>query len=106
MCFSGGLAVAVPRVNIFAALLGALCTSTLSIIAPVIFHAVVFWDQFQGARGKIKMARNAFLLILGIVGMVAGTILSIKDIIDYFVNGEEEGGYVYECDANNTHHNL
>ena len=61
-------------------------------------HTVVFWDQFQGVTGKIKMARNAFLFLLGVAGMVTGTVLSIQDIIDYYTNVEGEGEYVYECD--------
>ena len=98
LCFSVGLAAAVPRIDLFSALLGAICTSTLSIIAPTIIHTVVFWGQFHGASGKIKVARNAFLLILGVAGMATGTGLSIKDIISYYANVEGEDGYSYECD--------
>ena len=34
-----------------------------------------------------------FLFILGIVGMVAGTIVSVKDIVDFFVHPPAEGNY-------------
>ena len=98
LCFSVALAVAVPRVDLFSELVGAICTSTLSIIAPAAIHTLVFWDEFQGATGKIKMARNAFLFLLGVAGMVTGTVLSIRDIIDYYTNVEGEGEYVYECE--------
>ena len=34
-----------------------------------------------------------FLLVLGIIGMVAGTIVSVKDIVDFFVHPPPEGNY-------------
>ena len=42
-----------------------------------------------------------FLFILGIVGMVAGTIVSVKDIVDFFVHPPAEGNYP-KCHHNDT----
>ena len=56
-------------------------------------HTLVFWDEFNGMGGKLKIVRNMFLLILGIIGMVFGTIYSVKDIVDYFISPPEEGNY-------------
>ena len=42
-----------------------------------------------------------FLFILGIVGMVAGTIVSVKDIVDFFVHPPAEGNYP-KCHYNDT----
>ena len=39
------------------------------------------------------MARNIFLLFLGIFGMVTGTIISVIDIVDFFVYPPPEGNY-------------
>ena len=56
-------------------------------------HTLIFWDEFHGMGGWLKIVRNMFLFILGMIGMVFGTIYSIKDIIDYFINPPEEGNY-------------
>jgi amino acid permease len=88
-----GLAAAVPKIDLFISLIGAVASSTLAMIAPSIMHTLVFWEDFKGTSGKLKIARNMFLLILGIVGMVAGTIVSVTDIVDFFVNPPPGGNY-------------
>ena len=87
------LAAAVPKIDLFISLIGAVASSTLALIAPSIMHTMVFWEDFEGTSGKLKIARNLFLLILGIVGMVAGTIVSVTDIVDFFVNPPPGGNY-------------
>jgi proton-coupled amino acid transporter len=93
------LAAAVPKIDLFISLTGAVATSTLALIAPAIIHTTVFWKEFEGTSGKLKLARNIFLLILGILGMVVATVLSVKDIVEFFVNPPSEGN-VLQC--NNT----
>ena len=91
------MAAAVPKIELFSSLVGANSGSIISLIAPAVFHTVIFWDQFRGTIGIIKLARNLFLLFLGVALMIAGTIVSMRDIINYLVNGEEGSEYVYEC---------
>ena len=88
-----------PKIDLFISLTGAVATSTLALIAPSIIHTTVFWKEFEGTSGKLKLARNIFLLILGILGMVVATVLSVIDIVDFFVNPPEEGN-LFKC--NNT----
>ena len=59
---------------------------------------MVFWEDFNGLSGKLRIGRNMFLLCLGVVGMVAGTITSVKDIVEFFAN-PPEGGNFPKCDA-------
>ena len=87
------MAAAIPRIELFISLIGAVASLTLAVIAPSIIHTVVFWNDFTGTFGKIKMARNIFLLFLGIFGMVTGTIISVIDIVDFFVYPPPEGNY-------------
>ena len=96
-----GLAAAIPKIDLFISLIGAVASSTLALIAPAIMHTLVFWDEFDGIAGKLKITRNVFLFILGIIGMVFGTIYSIKDIIDYFISPSDEGNYPKCEDFNN-----
>ena len=65
----------------------------LALIAPALMHTIVFWEDFHGISGKYKIGRNMFLFVLGIIGMVAGTIVSVKDIVDFFVHPPQEGNY-------------
>ena len=94
------MAAAIPKIDLFISLIGAVASSTLALIAPSIMHTMVFWEDFKGVSGKFKIARNIFLLILGIVGMVAGTIVSVTDIVDFFVNPPPEGNYP-KCNSTN-----
>ena len=43
-----------------------------------------------------------FLLTLGVVGMIAGTITSVKDIIEFFSNPPEGGNFPKCSDYNAT----
>ena len=78
-----------------------MASSTLALIAPSLIHTLVFWNEFNGTSGKIKIARNMFLLFLGVVGMVAGTIYSVKDIVVYFVEPQEDGNFP-KCDETSS----
>ena len=87
------LAAAIPKIELFISLIGAVASLTLAVIAPAIIHSIVFWDDFIGISGKFKIARNVFLLVLGIAGMIAGTIISVVDIVDFLVNPPPEGNF-------------
>ena len=95
------LAAAIPKIELFISLIGAVASSVLALIAPALMHTVVFWDDFNGFSGKFKIGRNMFLFVLGIVGMVAGTIVSVKDIVDFFVHPPPEGNYP-KCNDTST----
>ena len=100
-CHQVALAAAIPKIELFISLIGAVASSVLALIAPAIMHTVVFWEDFNGISGKFKIGRNMFLFILGIIGMVAGTIVSVKDIIEFFVNPPPEGNYP-KCNDTST----
>ena len=74
-------------------MIGAVASSTLALIAPSIMHTMVFWKDFSGVSGRLRIARNGFLFFLGIIGMIAGTIVSVTDIINFFVTPPEEGNF-------------
>merc|ERR1712150_77917 len=96
-----GLAAAIPKIDLFISLIGAVSSSTLALIAPAIIHTLVFWEDFNGLSGKLKIGRNMFLLFLGVVGMVAGTFTSVRDIVEFFTN-PPEGGNFPKCDESST----
>ena len=96
------MAAAIPKIDLFISLIGAVSSSTLALIAPSVIHTMVFWEDFSGLSGKLRIVRNMLLLLLGVVGMVAGTITSVKDIIEFFTDPPEGGSFPKCSDYNVT----
>ena len=74
------LASLVPYLNLFISLAGALCMSSLSLIAPAIIDTATHWDHI----GRWRLAKNIFIFVFGVVGTITGTILSVLAIVDKF----------------------
>jgi proton-coupled amino acid transporter len=74
------LASLVPYLNLFISLAGALCMSSLSLIAPAIIDTATNWEQI----GRFRLAKNGFIFVFGMVGTFTGTILSVGAIVRKF----------------------
>ena len=74
------LAASVPYLNLFISLAGALCMSSLSLIAPSIIDSATHWDSI----GRLRLAKNIGIFVFGVVGTITGTILSIVAIVKKF----------------------
>lgn len=79
-----GLAIAVPKIDLFIALIGAVASSTLAIIVPILIDLWVFWP-IEG-YSKTKLIANILFLLFGVYIFFAGTYSSMKDIINYLAN--------------------
>lgn len=77
------LAVAIPRLGLFISLFGALCLSALGIAFPAIMEICVLWPDKLGP-GKLILWKDIILILFGIIGLVAGTYTSVRDIIISF----------------------
>ncbi|XP_059481293.1 proton-coupled amino acid transporter-like protein CG1139 [Neocloeon triangulifer] len=73
-----GLAVAIPNLELFISLVGALSLSVVGIILPPIIAFATFKHQRRGWR----VFKNIAIVIFGILGMITGTYVSIVDIIE------------------------
>lgn len=73
------LAVAIPRLGLFISLFGALCLSALGIAFPAIMELCVKWPNY--GPGRYIVIKDVLLIIFGLIGLVAGTYTSIRDII-------------------------
>uniref|UniRef100_A0A7G3ABM4 Putative amino acid transporter n=1 Tax=Lutzomyia longipalpis TaxID=7200 RepID=A0A7G3ABM4_LUTLO len=78
------LAVAIPRLGLFISLFGALCLSALGLAFPAIMEICVLWPDKLGPC-RFVLYRDIALIIFGIVGLVAGTYVSVRDIILSFM---------------------
>ncbi|CAH0546046.1 unnamed protein product [Brassicogethes aeneus] len=78
------LAVAVPELDLFISLFGALCLSALGIAFPAIVDLSTHWDTLHGSRGIMIICKNVFLIIFSTFGLIVGTGTSLMKIIDKF----------------------
>jgi len=74
------LAAAIPKLDLFISLVGAISSSTLALMAPPIIDTVTNWQEV----GKLRIIRNLFLFSIGFLGFVTGTFVSLENIIKYF----------------------
>lgn len=77
------LAAAIPKLDLFISLVGAVSSSTLALMAPPIIDSVTNWQDIS----KWRIARNIFLFMVGFLGFITGSFVSIGNIITYFRTG-------------------
>uniref|UniRef100_A0A1B0D729 Amino acid transporter transmembrane domain-containing protein n=1 Tax=Phlebotomus papatasi TaxID=29031 RepID=A0A1B0D729_PHLPP len=78
------LAVAIPRLGLFISLFGALCLSALGLAFPCIMEICVLWPNDLGPW-RYVLIRDILLIVFGVIGLVAGTYTSVRDIILSFM---------------------
>ena len=74
------LAAAIPDLGLFISLVGALSSSTLALIFPPIINILTNW---MGGYGPYRwiLVKDIILICIGTIGMVAGTYVSIEQIL-------------------------
>ncbi|XP_031844544.1 proton-coupled amino acid transporter-like protein acs isoform X2 [Nomia melanderi] len=78
------LAIAIPQLDLFISLFGALCLSGLGLGFPAIIQTCTMWNAY-GRTGKILMvAKNMSLVLFGLLGLIVGTYTSLREIINSF----------------------
>lgn len=86
--FSVLLAVAIPNLELFISLFGALCLSALGLAFPALIELFTHWKDTSGFR-KVRMTIvNGVIILVGIAGLIIGTYTSLSEIIKTFF---EEG---------------
>ncbi|XP_056631414.1 proton-coupled amino acid transporter-like protein CG1139 [Diorhabda sublineata] len=81
-CF--GLAIAVPYIELFISLFGALTLSALGLAIPAILDLSTYWDDFQGIRGILIISKNCLIILIGVFGLIIGTTTSLGEIYKKF----------------------
>ncbi|XP_076654637.1 proton-coupled amino acid transporter-like protein acs [Halictus rubicundus] len=78
------LAIAIPQLDLFISLFGALCLSGLGLGFPAIIQTCTLWNVY-GRTGRLLMvAKNMSLVLFGLLGFLVGTYTSLRDIIHSF----------------------
>merc|ERR1712113_813915 len=71
------LAAAIPKLDLFISLVGSVSSSTLALMAPAVIDTVT-----QDHRcTKIRAAKNAALFLVGFLGFITGSFVSVQNII-------------------------
>ncbi|XP_076343750.1 neutral amino acid uniporter 4-like isoform X2 [Tachypleus tridentatus] len=79
------LAVAIPRLDLFISLVGALASSSLALVFPCVLEMIVFWDEDMTSSQWIKLfMKNTCIATIGILGFATGTYASVNAIVDAF----------------------
>lgn len=90
MIMMGGLAIAVPDLEPFISLVGAVFFGSLGLFVPA-FIEIVFL-QTNGTFGplKWKLWKNIFLMVFALIAMFAGAFVSIQHIIETYTGDKQE----------------
>lgn len=82
-----GIAAAVPELDLFISLFGALCLSALGLAFPAIIQSCTYWT-LQSRKERITMLlKNIVVAAIGVFGLVVGTYTSLDGIIKKFSGG-------------------
>lgn len=81
------MAVAVPTIGPFLALIGAFCFSILGLIIPALIETVTFWEKGFGPGNWVAW-KNAFMFAFGVLALVFGSYTSMVDIIRTYGFGD------------------
>ncbi|CAH1119692.1 unnamed protein product [Phaedon cochleariae] len=82
VCFC--LAVAIPYVDLFISLVGAVSLSVLGLAFPAIIDLSTHWYSLKGARGFVIISKNCFIILFAISGLIVGTSTSLEKIVEKF----------------------
>ncbi|OQV14342.1 Proton-coupled amino acid transporter 1 [Hypsibius exemplaris] len=91
--FTFALAAAIPKLDLFISLVGAVGSSFLALVFPPLLEVSTFGMEGMG-RLNWKLWKNAFIFLFGLVGFVLGTYVAIQEIVLSF-----------QADAAANHHN-
>uniref|UniRef100_A0A182MCC9 Amino acid transporter transmembrane domain-containing protein n=1 Tax=Anopheles culicifacies TaxID=139723 RepID=A0A182MCC9_9DIPT len=78
------LAVAIPNLELFISLFGALCLSALGIAFPALIQTCTYWHHRQGMAKVWMVTKNSIIGVIAILGLVIGTSTSMIEIIHTF----------------------
>ena len=86
---TGVVAAAVPDLEPFIGLVGAVCFSVLGLLVPAVVETVYLWPNKLGAY-KWMLWKNIILSAFSIFALISGSIVAIEDIVGIYTNDKKE----------------
>ncbi|CAH1119693.1 unnamed protein product [Phaedon cochleariae] len=90
ICFC--LAVAIPYVDLFISLFGALSLSMLGLAFPAIIDLSTNWYSLVGTRGVLIIIKSCCIILFAILGLIVGTSTSLENIVKKFADDANSTG--------------
>ncbi|KAG6459379.1 proton-coupled amino acid transporter-like protein CG1139 [Manduca sexta] len=81
-----GLAAAVPALDLFISLFGALCLSALGLAFPAFIQTCTYWYYVSRSERIRMLIKNIIVVLFGVLGLIVGTWTSLQGIIEKFCN--------------------
>lgn len=75
------LAAAIPNLELFISLIGALCLATMGIALPAIIQMLTFWDSIHGLEKTIFVLKNLTMILIAVMGFLIGVTTSVSEIM-------------------------
>ncbi|KOB76941.1 Amino acid transporter, partial [Operophtera brumata] len=79
-----GIAAAVPELDLFISLFGALCLSALGLAFPAVIQSCTYWYYVSRSERIRMIIKNAAVVLFGVLGLIVGTWTSLDGIIRKF----------------------
>uniref|UniRef100_A0A2M4A0X7 Putative amino acid transporter n=1 Tax=Anopheles triannulatus TaxID=58253 RepID=A0A2M4A0X7_9DIPT len=89
MIIMGGVGLAVPELEPFIGLVGAVFFSSLGLFVPCVVETVFYWPNELGKYRWI-LIKNIIFAAFSIFALVAGAYVSIKDIVALYTDDEHD----------------
>ena len=84
-----GLAISIPKLDLFISLIGAFASSALAIIFPPILEILVFYRTNEDRWQKVLwVTKSVVIIVVGVLGFVTGTYVAVRNIANY-VSGND-----------------
>ncbi|XP_057315670.1 proton-coupled amino acid transporter 1-like [Hydractinia symbiolongicarpus] len=77
------LAICIPQLDNFMALVGSISGVAVGLILPPIFHTLCYWRQ---GLSRLQFALNIFITLIGIFAFITGTLATIYSIMHRFIH--------------------
>ncbi|KAH9497816.1 hypothetical protein DERF_013772 [Dermatophagoides farinae] len=83
--FTVALAAAIPKLDLFISLVGAISSSGIALMFPPIIDICVLWNEEKGFKKWTWIfIKDGAIFLLGIAGFTTGTYASIENILIHF----------------------
>ena len=86
------IAALIPNIGLVISLVGAVASTALSVIFPPICESITFWPDGLG-RYKWQLVLNILIISFGVYVFIAGTTLSLSNIIACYREGHQCGNW-------------
>lgn len=81
--------MAIPNLELFISLFGALCLSALGLAFPALIQLCTYWYETRGTAKVWLIVKNTLIVCFGLAGLVIGTYTSLSEIIKTFFEEKE-----------------